>query len=102
MFPMSISSSTTNRRAFPISSLQLRLHRTQAASSLRIPAHGLNMLWRDLSLERTEPAQAKPVFLRHGTDLFHTRSCQMFAQGVVLEASFQSQGDRFRHAAIGL
>src|SRR5512146_1882842 len=101
MFPISTSSSTTNRRAFPISSLQLRVRRAQAASSLRITAHGLNMLWCDLSLERAEPAQAKPVFLCHGTNLFHALSCQVFAQGVILEASFQSQGNRFSHAAIG-
>src|SRR5512138_1212788 len=100
MFPMSTSSSTTNRRAFPISSLQLCVHRVQIASGLRIAAHRFNMLCCDLPLERTEPAQAEPMLLCHGANLFDTFPCKVLAQGVILEASFQSQGNRFSHTAI--
>src|SRR5688500_18710600 len=101
MLPISISSSTTNRRAFPISSLQLHVRRVQLASLLRIAAHGLNMLLCDFSLERTEPAQAKPMFSRHGADLFHALAGKMFTQCIVLEAPFQSQGNGLSHASIG-
>src|SRR5688500_12770915 len=102
MLPISMSSSTTNRRAFPISSLQLYVHRTQMAGGLRIAAHGFDRLWCHFFLEGTESAQAKSVFLRDHTNLFYTFSCKMFAQRIILKASFQSKGDCFCHTGIGL
>src|SRR5215212_12241861 len=102
MFPISISSSTTNRRAFPISSLQSCVRRSQVASIPRITAHCFNMFWRNFSLERTEPAQAKSMFPSHTANLFYTFSRQMFTQRVILEAPFQGQGNCFRHAGICL
>src|SRR5215212_731921 len=101
MLPMSISSSTTNRRAFPISSLQLRMCYAQIASVLRIAAHGFNMLLCDFSLERTEPAQAKSMFFSHSTNLFHAFSRQMLAQRIILKSSFQGQHHCFSHTGIG-
>src|SRR5688572_12993068 len=100
MLPISMSSSTTTRRAFPISSLQLHARRVQLASLLRIAAHGLNMLLCDFSLERTEPAQAKPMFSRHGADLFHAPAGKMLTQCIVIETPFQGQGNCLCHAGI--
>src|SRR5919108_5571408 len=102
MLPMSTSSSTTNRRAFPISSLQLQVRRVQIASIFRIAAHGFNMLLRNFPLERTKSAQTEPMFLRHCADLFDACPGQMFAQGVIFKTPFQSQSDGLCHASIGL
>src|SRR5215213_3891947 len=102
MFPISTSSSTTNRRAFPISSLQLYVRRLQLASILRVAAHGFNMLLSHFSLERTESTQAKSVFLCHCTNFFHAFSCKMFTQCIILEASFQCQGNCLSHTGICL
>src|SRR5215212_788983 len=100
MLPISTSSSTTNRRAFPISSLQLQVRRVQIASIFRIATHGFDMLLRDFPLERTKSAQTEPMFLRHCTDLLDACPGKMFAQGVILETPFESQSDGLRHAGI--
>src|SRR5215211_5958147 len=102
MLPISMSSSTTNRRAFPISSLQSHARRVQIASIFRIAAHDFNMLLCYFLLERTKPAQAEPMFLCHCTDLFHAFPGQMLAQGVIFETPFQSQSNGLSHAGICL
>src|SRR5687768_11067237 len=105
MLPISMSSSTTNRRAFPISTLQLLARRVQIASlpcPACIAAHCLNMLLCYFPLKRAESAQAKPMFRSEGADFFHTFPRQVFAQGVILKASFQRQGNGLSHTGVGL
>src|SRR6266508_1725213 len=76
--------------------------RLQLASILRIAAHGFNMLLSYFSLKRPESAQAKSMFLCHCTNFFHAFSRQMFTQRIILEPSFQCQGNGLSHAGIRL
>ena len=42
------------------------------------------------------------MFFCHCIDLFHTFSCQMFAQRIILKTTFQRQGNRLSHTGIRL
>src|SRR5574342_184711 len=97
MFPISMSSSTTKRRGFPI---EPPLHAPRPVSGLM--AHGFNLLRRHLSLERAKPAQAKAMLICNGCNFVHTLTSDVFAKRVIFKAAFQSQGYRFRHTGVGL